>query len=519
MNGNAMMRLPIPGSEMSKPYRQLVALAVLCSIGGCLLFALAPGVWHRIGHHLFPLQPAKFSNATVADFPLRSGSDGRCLVDQEGKPFMVIADSAWGLVGDLSPMDAEIYFSNRASLGFNSVLIAIAVSDYAGSKVGGYETFDGLPSFAGGTSSTPGPLTKPYEPYWQRVDTMIKLAAKYHLNVIAFPMETGGWLQTMEAAGVDNCHWYGEFIGKRYKDFPNIVWAFGNDYDKTSWSVHSIDAVVIAVAEGIRSQDQNHLVTIELGSPVANQRFGQSSSTDDKRWRHVLGLNWGYTYLPTYATAKLEWQDPSIPIMPYVLGESGYENETWSGVEGTPKTCRRENWCSIIGGGLAGLIYGDYYIWLFFSGGVWQENLNSPGAIQTGYVRAFLEGLNWRDLKPDHSHKFCTAGYGTEFENLASPSTRNASGQSYISVDGYAPAAITGDGTLGVVYVQNSTTLTIDMSKMSGDVTARWYDPTNNTYSSIGEYDHSGMIQFTSPAANSAGDQDFVLLLTSKKAR
>ncbi|MBV8098404.1 MAG: DUF4038 domain-containing protein, partial [Verrucomicrobia bacterium] len=211
---------------MSKPYRQLVALAVLCSIGGCLLFAVAPGVWHRIGHHLFPLQPAKFSNATVADFPLRSGSDGRCLVDQEGKPFMVIADSAWGLVGDLSPMDAEIYFSNRASLGFNSVLIAIAVSDYAGSKVGGYETFDGLPSFAGGTSSTPGPLTKPYEPYWQRVDTMIKLAAKYHLNVIAFPMETGGWLQTMEAAGVDNCHWYGEFIGKRYKDFPNIVWAF-----------------------------------------------------------------------------------------------------------------------------------------------------------------------------------------------------------------------------------------------------------------------------------------------------
>ncbi|MBV8483230.1 MAG: hypothetical protein JO077_10235, partial [Verrucomicrobia bacterium] len=86
-------------------------------------------------------------------------------------------------------------------------------------------------------------------------------------------------------------------------------------------------------------------------------------------------------------------------------------------------------------------------------------------------------------------------------------------------VDGYAPVAITGDGTLGVVYVQNSTTLTIDMSKMSGKVTALWYDPTNNTYLSIGEYDHSGMIQFTSPAGNSAGDQDFVLLLTSKKGK
>ena len=512
---NTMWRLRVIRFEMSKPYRLLVALVGLCFLGGGLLVAMSSGVWHRIGHDLFRLKPANFANTTVAPYPVKVGPDGRYLVDQDGKPFMMVGDSSWGLIGDLSTADADQYFSNRAALGFNSVLIALAVSNYAGSTLG-YETFDGLPPFIGGTAISPGPITAPYEPYWERVDAMIKLAAKYNLNVIAYPMETGGWLATMQAAGVEKCRRYGEFVGNRYKNFPNIVWAFGNDYNQTSWSVSSTDAVVRAVADGILSRDKHHLVTIELGtSAKSNQSFGQSSSTDDKRWWSVLNLNWGYSYLPTYATAKLDWQDSSIPIMPYVMGESGYESETWSGVEGTPKTCRLENWDSIVGGGLAGVIYGNHYIW-FFASGLWQENLNTAGAIQSGYVRAFFESINWQDLKPDYLHKFCTAGYGTEFEQLTSPSTQNSSGKSYISVDGYAPAMITGDGTLGIVYVQNTTTLTLDLSKMSAKVTAKWYDPTNNSYLPIGEYDHSGIVQFTSPATNSAGDEDFVLLLTTK---
>jgi Protein of unknown function (DUF4038)/Putative collagen-binding domain of a collagenase len=517
MTGNLAMRLPVSVSGEKRPYRQMIGLAGLCSIVICVLLVITPRVWHRVWGELSRLKPAKFSNAVLPHYPIQKAPDGRYLVDQDGEPFMMIADSAWGLVGDLSPTDAATYFSNRASLGFNSVLMAIAVSDYAGDKVAGYQTFDGLPSFVGGTATTPGPITKPYEPYWRRVDTMINLAAKYHLTVVAYPMETGGWLKIMQEAGVDECRRYGEFIGNRYKDFPNIVWAFGNDYDKSSWSVSSTDAVVRAVADGILSQDNQHLVTIELGNSNPALRFGQSSSTDDKRWWPVLGVNWGYTYFPTYATAKLDWQDSSIPVLPYVLGESGYENESWSGVEGTPKTCRRQNWCSIAGGGLGGVIYGNGYIW-YFSTGVWQSNLNSAGAVQCGYVRAFFEGLNWQKLKADYFHKFCIAGYGNEFENLAGSSTQNATGQSYIAADAYAPAMITDDGTLGVVYVQNQTTLVMDLSKMSNDITAQWYDPTNNSYSPIGKYQHSGTAQFTSPAANSAGDQDFVLLLTTKAA-
>jgi Protein of unknown function (DUF4038)/Putative collagen-binding domain of a collagenase len=516
INFGAMTRLLASFPGVAKKQRQWITAAG-CLIAGLLFFAAAPRVWNRIARVAFALKPATFAKTDQVHFPVTKGPGGRHLVDQDGKPFMVFADSAWGLVGDLSTTDAAAYFSNRASLGFNSVLMAIAVSDYAGDKVGGYDTFDGIPSFTGGTSTTPGPITSPYEPYWQRVDEMINLAAKYGLNVIAYPMETGGWLNTMEAEGVTACYQYGKFIGRRYKDFRNIIWAFGNDYNESSWSVPSIDAVVIAVAKGIRSQDKNHLVTIELGSPGAtNLEFGQSSSTDDSKWRSLLELNWGYSFFPMYAMAKLDWQDRSIPVIPYVMGESGYESESWSGVEGTPKTCRRENWCSILGGGLAGVVYGNHYIWYFATGGQWQNNLNTPGAIQCGYTRSFFESLKWWELKPDYSHAFCTAGYGTEFEDLTSPSTQNGSGQSYISVDGYAPAMVTPDGRVGVVYVQNTTTLTINMSRLSRTVTAEWYDPTNNTYTKIGTYSNSGKQEFTPPSANSAGDEDFVLLLTAE---
>jgi hypothetical protein len=485
---------------------------------GVLLFAIAPRVWNRIMREAFPLRPANFSKSEQPHFPVKKAPNGHYLVDQDGKPFMIVADSGWGLIGNLDTRDAAVYFSNRASLGFNSVLMTLAVSDYAGSKIAGYQTFDGLTPFIGGTSSKPGPLSLPNEPYWNRVDALINLAATLGLNVIAFPLETGGWLKIMEAEGVSACYRFGVFLGTRYRDFPNIIWAFGNDYDEEAWSVTSTDVVVKAVANGILSQDKNHLVTIELGGPLGTkQSFGQSISTDNSRWWNILGLNSGYSYFPTYATAKAVWLNASIPVLPYVLGESGYENESWSGVEGTAKTCRRENWCSILGGGLGGVMYGNRYIWYFATGGVWQKSLNTRGAIECGYLRSFLERLHWWELEADFLHKFCTRGYGTEFTDLTHASTRNQSSQSYIAVDGFAPAMVTPDGSLGIVYVQNATTLSINLSLMAGNVTAQWYDPTNNTYSSVGTYPNSGTHEFRSPPSNSAGDQDHVLLLTATK--
>ena len=61
-------------------------------------------------------------------------------------------------------------------------------------------------------------------------------------------------------------------MGERYKNIPNIIWMSGNDFQ--TWRAPADDAVVRAVALGIRDRDTNHLHTAELDYLV-------SSSLDD----------------------------------------------------------------------------------------------------------------------------------------------------------------------------------------------------------------------------------------------
>ncbi len=60
-------------------------------------------------------------------------------------------------------------------------------------------------------------------------------------------------------------------------------------------------------------------------------------------------------------------------------------------------------------------------------------------------------------------------------------------------------------------------TITVDMTRLRGPVTARWYDPTNGTFSTISgsPFANSGTRNFAPPGKNSAGDGDWVLVLES----
>ena len=56
-------------------------------------------------------------------------------------------------------------------------------------------------------------------------------------------------------------------------------------------------------------------------------------------------------------------------------------------------------------------LYGNHYTWPFSSG--WQGFLDTPGAIQIGYLKSFFEARAWYNLVPDTNHLIVTAGYGT----------------------------------------------------------------------------------------------------------
>ena len=427
---------------------------------------------------------ATAAGAYAPAYPVKAGPTGRYLVDQNNVPFMIVGDSPHDLIVNLSEADADAYFADRQAHGFNAAWIQVLCNTYEEARSDG-STYDGIIPF-----TTPGDLSTPNPTYFQRVDDMINLAAKHNITVFLGPIETGGWLATLKHNGAANAYNYGLYLGNRYKNFPNIVWLNGNDFQ--TWTNPTDDADVTAVADGIKAEDPNHIQTVELN-------YNVSSSLDDPNWAPIVSLNAAYTYYPTYAEVLHAYnQSASVPVF---MVEANYEFENNTGMDyGSPATLRRQEYWTMLSGA-AGQLYGNHYTWTFLAG--WQSYLDTPGVAQLQCMTALFAPRPWYNLVPDQSHTVVTAGYGT-FSSTGS-----------LGSNDYLTAARTPDGSLVMAYMPTIRTITVDMSNLSGSATAQWYDPSNGTYTAIAgsPFANTGTQQFTPPGNNSDGAGDWVLVL------
>jgi hypothetical protein len=469
--------------------------------------------------------------AAAPAYPLKPSANGRYLVDSSNVPFLIIGDAPHSIFANLNNEDATRYLTNRGSNGFNALWIELLCDSYTG----GAGT-EGSPNYGRDvngnnpfTSTLPGgyyDLTTPNPAYWSHVDYIVQTAAANGLQCVFTPLDQGGWTQTSLRNGTNRCYQYGQFLGNRYKNSPNIIWNLGNDFQ--NWATQQNDAVILAIADGIESVDTNHLMTIELN-------FMVSESQDDPNWISRITANAVYTYYPTYDETLAAYNKPNI--MPVLFLEEHYEYSNVGGEFGTPNVLRRQEYWSLTSGALAGHMYGNYYTWTFTSGwhflrtrGVrqyfknffssrnwynlstwtfasgWQSHLQTTGTRELMYFKNFFSSRKWYNLIPDQSHTLLTAGYGTYTPG------------GNVSDSDYATAAKTPDGTLAVVYTPVRHTLTIALNNFSSRVTTRWYDPTADTFVAIpgSPFPNSGNHNFTTPGNNSRGDPDWVLLLQAQ---
>ena len=432
-------------------------------------------------------QPAK-AKMNAPAYPLKVSANRRYLVDQNNAPFLIAGESPQGLMVNVSEAEAEMFFSNRVSHGFNTVWINLLCKPYTGGRPDG-STYDGILPF-----TAPDDLSTPNPAYFERCDHMVQLAARYGLLVMLDPIETGDFLKVMLQNGSAKCREYGQYVGARYGHFDNLLWFHGNDYQ--TWREQTNDAVVTAVALGIKDKDARHLHTIELDYEI-------SGSLDDPRWEPIISLCASYTYYPVYAQVLKDYNRPNF--LPVCMIESDYEFER----ESTPATLRKiEYWSNL--SGATGQMYGNGYTWPFKAG--WQTNLDTPGAIQMAYVKALFESHAWYDLVPDQKHEAVVAGYGT-FDEVPSP------GNHYNMTSDYVTAALTPDGSLLMAYLPTFRPVTVDLKKMRGPTTARWYDPSCGRYLAIegSPFNKLQKHMFIPPRRNSDGDDDWVLVLEAGK--
>ena len=402
----------------------------------------------------------------------------------------MVGDAPHSLVVNLSSSNAAIYLADRATNGFNTLWVEALCNTYTGGQANGSLLNGTLPFTNTIPSTSSYDLTTPNEAYFAYVDQIVRMAATNGIQVMLDPIETGGWLTTMLANGTTRCRTYGQYLGNRYKNFPNLIWISGNDFQ--NWSNASTDAVVTAVALGIKDEDTNHLQTVELN-------YNVSSSLDDPNWASIVGLNAAYTYYPTYDEVLHAYrQSTNTPVF---LEEANYEYESLQGPVTTAPILRKQEYWTLLSGGVAGQLYGNHYIWPFLSG--WQTNLDTPGALEMRYITSLFVPRAWYNLVPDTNHVVVTAGYGTY------------SSSGYVSANNYLTAAETADGSLVMVYTPVVGQFTVNMSKLNGPVVARWYEPSSGAYIPIAgsPFPNTGTQNFTPPGNNTDGDGGWVLVL------
>ena len=426
----------------------------------------------------------------AATYPLKvSSTNKRLLVDQNNAPFLLVGDSPHALIVNLNVADAARFFEDRRTNGFNSMWIEVICEDSEAGRADG-SLLDGTTPFTNTLGGGLWDMSTPNEAYFSHVDTIVRLAATNGLQLLFNPADTGGWdggwMETMLTNGAARCRQYGQFLGNRYKDFPNIIWFSGNDFQ--AWRTPTNDAVVSAIARGIKDFDSNHLQTVQFDYPV-------SASLDNTNWASIVNVNFVYSYYAQYERVLREYQRTNV--MPVVMIEGHYEYQTnYYGDFGTLPVLRRQMYWSMLSGAV-GHCYGNDAVWPFQPGWDAPAILNSPAITELKHVTALFQSRRWHAFVPDLNRTVLTAGFGTYATNAV------------VSANNYATCARETNGNTVMVYAPTRRAMTIDMSKLSGtNALAWWFNPQTGGATNFGSFPTTGTRSFTPPDTN-----DWVLVL------
>jgi len=407
-------------------------------------------------------------------FPLHVEAGKRYLLDAQNRPFLIQGDAPWSLISRLTNEDAELYLDTRRQQGFNTVMVELIEHKFT----------DNPPNNAynQGPFTRPGDFSTPNEAYFAHAEYVISMAREKGFLMLIAPAYMGyqggdeGWYQEMSANGVTKLRAYGQYVANRFKNYDNILWVQGGDYDAPD------KTLARAVANGIRDVDTTGrwLQTFHGARGTAALEFLNTTSDP---W---LTVNDIYTNTENVVGEALAQYAGST--MPFLLIEAGYENYDTDGAG-----VRMQAYQAVLSGAM-GQQMGHSTIWPFLPG--WKSVLNSTGAATLGHLPELFSstGVPWWNLVPDSNRTVLTSSAGTGSSRAA--------------------AARVSDGSAVLVFTPVSRTLTVDMTKLSGpNVRARWFDPATGGFTTVSgsPFTNTGSRSFASPAG-----RDSVLVLQSQ---
>jgi hypothetical protein len=443
-------------------------------------------------------------------FPLSTHSSGRYLVTANGAPRPSLGRTSWNVVS-LSVAARTAFLEDTLARGFNAIELAIphrdprsTASPFCGNGSAPFLKLlngsDWTGSFSYGGSAPD--FTTPNETYWLFADVLIDYCASRGIALHLFPAYVGfdatdqGWMTEMVANGTTKMQTYGAFIANRYRNRGNIVWMMGGDKGTGARPFNgSESAVESSFLTGLRS-------ITGRSTQYSAEWDGPSIATDQVDFGGFTTFNGSYSWQGETATySRQAWSHS--PTLPAFLDEEPYDEEGPDGDSTNPNATqpvRRFNWWGWLNA-IGGYCAGNGYIWKVNSG--YASHFASQGQVDCMWMNRFIQSCNWWLLVPSG-----LSGIGTLI-------TANAGNINNVNnTSDYIASAASPDGSLLVAYLApGAGNPTVDMTKMRGTTTARWYNPTTGAYSAIGSFSNSGTQSFTKPGDNGTGFNDWVLRL------
>jgi hypothetical protein len=377
-------------------------------------------------------------------FPLKVSANQRYLEGQDGKPFFLNIDAAWSLIAQLTYAQANQYLVDRSNRKFNGILVNLIEHLYSNNPP---KNIYNVSPFSGSPFSTPN------EPYFLLADSIIARANELGLLVfldasyLGYTCGSQGWCSEISAASSATMNSWGQYVGNRYKNYPNIIWVMGGDADPTS----------------VKNKLESMVSGMKIFDTVYSRIYTAHNEPETESITHWSGSTWltlngVYTYSTTYTASQTAYT--VVPTIPFIMMESAYENENNS----TSQTLRAQAYWSFLKGG-CGHIFGNNPIWKFSSG--WQSALNSAGSVSMTYFYNLVKSRHWYFLLPAAGTKIITSGAG--------------------SGTTLATFAYTSDSTSIIGYMPTSRTVTINPSLLKDDsLHVWWYNPSNGVFIDAG---------------------------------
>jgi hypothetical protein len=424
-------------------------------------------------------------------------SNRRFLVTEDGKPFFWLGDTAWELFHRCTPEQVELYLENRRQKGFN-VIQAVALAEEDGLNT---------PNALGDCPLIDNDPTKPNEAYFANVDFVIQRAAEKGLYIGLLPT-WGDKIHLQRGRGpvvfnYENAYVYGEYLGRRYRNMPNIIWILGGDrsiYDHDTNTDYGI--ISRAMAYGIRAGVNGHtfMTFHPRGLTGSSEILHHENWLDLNMWQSGHSMqdkaNWelishDYNLIPTKPTLDGESCYEDHPINPFSrpwLPEYGYFRDY---------DVRKQAYRAVFAGA-CGHTYGHHSVWQMYAPPYpaktyadrpWLEALDRPGATQMQFLKALIESRPYFTRIPDQNLLASDEGIGGNHVQA----TRSA------------------DGSYALIHIPNANqTIEVNMGRLSGATTAVWwYDPCDGTAHPAAAVTTRAIHSFTSPA----NGQDWVLVL------